>query len=143
MKKSIPVILLALLAGASATAGADQARVIIKCRAGGDDCHKQATPSTPPAPSAAPTLPPDRPGGVELGMSAAPIMMAPPSLAAPSMPPAPAVAMIPDSAHAACVGRKAGSRMTVKLGKNTSVQGVCEKESGKMRFRARERQHAG
>lgn len=150
MKTSIPAMLLALLACASAGAGAspDQATVVIKCSANGVNCAREPVP--PKAPEA-PVLPPDRPGDARMDMMAAPTMMAPPSLAAPSMPPAPlmapassvapaspALAEIPASAHAACAGRKNGSKMTVKLGAKETMVGVCKKESGKIRFRMRQ-----
>lgn len=150
MKTSIPAMLLALLACASAGAGAspDQATVVIKCSANGVNCAREPVP--PKAPEA-PVLPPDRPGDARMDMMAAPAMMAPPSLAAPSMPPAPsmapassvapaspALAEIPASAHAACAGRKNGSKMTVKLGAKETMVGVCKKESGKIRFRMRQ-----
>jgi len=148
MKTSIPAMLLALLACASAGASPDQATVVIKCSANGVNCAREPVP--PKAPEA-PVLPPDRPGDARMDMMAAPTMMAPPSLAAPSMPPAPsmvppssvapaspALAEIPASAHAACAGRKNGSKMTVKLGAKETMVGVCKKESGKIRFRMRQ-----
>lgn len=148
MKTAIPAMLLALLACASAGASPDQATVVIKCSANGVNCAREPVP--PKAPEA-PVLPPDRPGDARMGMMAAPAMMAPPSLAAPSMPPAPSMAPassvapaspvlaeIPASAHAACAGRKNGSKMTVKLGAKETMVGVCKKESGKIRFRMRQ-----
>lgn len=150
MKKSLSVFLLALLACAGASADPGQARVVITCSASGEDCAKKTVSPDKPV------LPPDTPGDAQMGMMAAPMMMAPPSLASASMPPAPStppvlpasdlsphVAAIPDSAHAACARRKNGSRITVKLGPKQTLAGVCEKDSGKMRFRARHQRHAG
>jgi len=163
MKTTLPIILLALLAGASATASADQPRVIIKCSAKGGDCQNKD------APAGKPLLPPDQPGDAQMSSMAAPMMISPPSLAAGSMPPTPsappalaapsapsapsapavpavapvaapaahAVVQIPDAAHAACARRKNGSKVTVKLGPKESMAGVCKKEGGKMRFRLR------
>ena len=83
MKNTLPIILLALLAGASAAASADQPRVIIKCSATGGDCqNKDAAPGKP-------LLPPDQPGDAQMSSMAAPMMISPPSLAAGSMPPTP------------------------------------------------------
>lgn len=155
MKKSLPVLLFALLACAGAGVSADpgQARVIISCSANGENCVKKPVPSTQPA---KPSLPPDIPGDAQMGMMAAPMMMAPPSLASASMPPAPstppvlpasvetpAIATIPDSAHAACAKRKPGRKVTVKLGPNESMSGICEKVDGAMQFRMRKHRHAG
>jgi hypothetical protein len=150
MKNSLTVLLLALLACSGASAGPDQARVVISCSAGGADCVKKPA---QPRQSEKPVLPPDTPGDARMGMMAAPMMMAPPSLAAAAMPPAPStpaslsaselsphVAVIPNAAHAACAKRKHGSKMTVKLGPNETLAGSCERDKGKMRFRAR---HAG
>jgi len=156
MKTTLPIILLALLACASATASADQPRVIIKCSAKGGDCQNKD------AASGKPLLPPDQPGDAQMSSMAAPMMISPPSLAAGSMPPTPsappalaapsapsapavpsvapaahAVVQIPDAAHAACARRKNGSEVTVKLGPKESMAGVCKKEGGKMRFRLR------
>jgi hypothetical protein len=146
MKQSLPLILFALLTCASTSASAYQARVIIKCGATGGDCEKEPVPSTPPAAASGstPVLPPDRPGDAQMNLMAGPAMMAPPSLAAPSMPPNPAIPVapaavtdVPESAHAACARRKNGSKMTVKLGPHETMAGVCQRESGKMRFRMR------
>ena len=146
MKKLIPTILLTLLACASTGVLADpgQARVIIKCSKAGDDCSRKPAPAAPSAPRTATAPAPDQAGKVEVGMMAAPMMMGPPSLAAASMPPAPAMsaapadlADVPPSAHAACATRKAGSKTTVELGPDQTLHGVCEKKNGKMRFRAR------
>lgn len=148
MKTSIPVILFALLACAGMDAGAKQARVIVECSASHDDCVRKPAKSTatPAAKREVPALPPDTPGDARMGMMAGPMMTAPPSLAAPSMPPSPAAplvaAEVPESAHAACARKKNGSKLTVRLSPQESVAGICKKKSGKMRFQARQH-HVG
>jgi hypothetical protein len=144
MKQSLPLVLFALLASAGTGASAYQAQVIVKCSASGGDCEKEPAPPAPSAPNGKPVLPPDKPGDAGISLMVAPSMMGPPSLAAPSMPPNPAIpvaptalAEIPEAAHAACAKRKNGSKMTVKLGPHETLAGVCRKESGKMRFQMR------
>ena len=142
MKRSLPVILCALLACAGSTASAKQARVVIECSASHGDCIKKSTKRE------APVLPPHQPGVADMGMMAGPMVSAPPSLAAHAMPPGPSAPVtsvvapeIPAAAHVACARRKNGSKMTVKVGAEQTLTGTCKKEDGKMRFKLRNFQH--
>ena len=75
------------------------------------DCPVPPVPPVPPAPPAPPMAP------------------------MPPLPPPPlAMPDAPQAAHAACVGKKAGSSMSFVLGKGKTMAGRCVNEGGKMVF---------
>lgn len=85
-------------------------------QAAGHECHC----SHPPPPL--PPMPAMPPSPAELP-------------APPAPPPLPAV---PAAAHAACVGKSEGARLTLTLGKRVTITGVCEKQGESMVFDLRE-----
>jgi len=147
IKKALPAALAGLLACAGAAAG--QNREPGGCDAAHANCHKviilpkPGASATPAAP--APTsLPADKAGDVPMGIAMTTALAEPPSLAAAAMPPnvstTHAEAPIPASAHADCAKRKHGSKISVRLGPNETIAGICQRDSkhgGKMQFRAR------
>jgi hypothetical protein len=104
-EKTMKTIALLLLAAFSCAAGATgQANYQ-------PDTDHYPVPPVPPARPASPTLP----------MPPAP----------PAPPPLPA---IPATAHAACVGKSAGTTLTHVIGHGETMRGTCEVVNGKMRF---------
>lgn len=123
--KTVISLLLAVLLVPAAQASAAQTSVQIEC-----NTPRGACPPPPPAPPA-PPVPPVPP---------APGMPPPPPIPAPPPPPPPpqvAMPEIPASAHAACAQKTDGARLTLRLGPNETMSGVCERENGKMVFQLR------
>lgn len=113
-----------ILAALFCTAGAGAAEAVrIDCKpAHGGPC---AQPPAPPA-APAPPLPPT---------SAMPAI---PAIAAiPAPPPPPPLPEVPGEAHAACVGKATGSKVTLRLGPRETMSGVCERLGDKMVFQLR------
>ena len=119
MKKTIPPILLAMLALGATTA---EAAIHIECAAVRGKCP------APPAPPA-PPQPPAPPAG-----HAIPAIPAPP---APPAPPRLVLPAVPDAMHAACTGKNDGSRLSMTLRPGETMAGVCEREDGRMVFQLR------
>lgn len=85
-------------------------------QAAGHECHcSYPPPPLPPMPAMAPL---------------------PPELPAPPAPPA--LPAVPAAAHAACIGKPEGARLTLTLGKRVIITGVCEKQGESMVFDLRE-----
>jgi hypothetical protein len=72
-------------------------------------------------------------------LPALPAMPAMPAIPAP--PPPPKVPDVPAAAHAACAGKTEGTSVTYTIRQGEWMQGVCEREDGKMAFVLR-RYHA-
>lgn len=124
----VPLVLLALLCVTSAA----QAAVRIDCKpAASGPCVQPPAPPPPPAPPAPPSLP-GMPPGIAPPAPPAPV---PPAIPAP--PPPPALPAIPDQAHAACAAKANGSTLSLRLGPNETMSGLCERVDGKMVFRLR------
>ncbi|WLI87625.1 hypothetical protein Q4S45_12825 [Massilia sp. R2A-15] len=61
----------------------------------------------------------------------------------PAPPAAPTLPEIPAQAHAACVGKNAGTSITYVISKDEVMTGTCESEGGKMLFILRSYSRAG
>jgi hypothetical protein len=113
MKTTTPILILALVGGYAACAGAAEdtrVHVHISCKTDNGKCM----PPPPPAPPA-PPVPPTPP-------------------APPAPPPPPAIPEVPAAAHAACASKASGSALSWKLGEGETMSGVCVKRGGKMVF---------
>ena len=76
------------------------------------------------------------------GAPAAPPTQAPAQgqTGAPAVPPAPPALELPEipaTAHAACAGKKDGTRLTLTPRPGETMGGVCEQDGGKMVFQLR------
>ena len=121
------LILLALTVAAGAHAG-ETVRIDCKPAHGG--------PCAPPPAPPAPPLPPTPPLPPLPAIAALPSPPAIPALPAPPPPP-PALPDVPSEAHAACASKSPGSKLTLRLGPNETMGGVCERSGGKMVFHLR------
>lgn len=126
MKTSSPLFLLAMLALGAHGA---EAAVRYECSAVRGPCPAPPAPPAPPTPPAPPAPP--------VAGHSAPLPPAPPAAPAPAAPPAPDLPEIPASVHAACAGKRDGSRLSMTLRPGETMAGVCEREDDNMVFHLR------
>ncbi len=136
MKKTLPLILIALLCG-SAAAGDNRGTIHIECKQTKGKCVLPSPPPPPPAPPEPPAPPamPHMAHGVAIAMPTPPAL--PPRPPMPEAPPPPELPEVPAGAHNACADKADGTPLTWVLGKDETMTGVCERENGKMVFQVR------
>ncbi|WP_371766894.1 hypothetical protein [Massilia sp.] len=109
MKPTILGILLgAVMLPALAQTTDEHVHVSIRCKTATGKCKAPPAPPVPPRPPAPP--------------------------APPVPPPPPKLPPVPAEAHAACVGKPAGSALTWDLGGGEVMKGVCAQRNGKTVF---------